>query len=113
MHESIKLFEDIINNVWFCNTNIILLLNKKDLFEEKMKANTDFKVCFPEFDGVQSYETCSEYIRERFLEKNKKPSRQIFPHFSCATDTGNIKHIWQSMKSIIVNDALDKSLMIN
>jgi len=35
MHESIKLFDDIINNVWFVKTNIILFLNKMDLFEEK------------------------------------------------------------------------------
>ena len=36
MHESLRLFDSICNNKWFVNTSIILFLNKKDLFEEKI-----------------------------------------------------------------------------
>jgi guanine nucleotide-binding protein G(o) subunit alpha len=36
MHETLRLFESICNNKWFVNTSIILFLNKKDLFEEKI-----------------------------------------------------------------------------
>lgn len=38
MKESIKLFQDVINNEWFKNTPIMLFLNKKDLFYEKIKT---------------------------------------------------------------------------
>jgi len=37
MHESLKLFKDICNTKWFIDTNIILFLNKKDLFEKKSR----------------------------------------------------------------------------
>ncbi|KAL3069874.1 hypothetical protein niasHT_033936 [Heterodera trifolii] len=37
MIESMKLFDSICNNKWFLNTSIILFLNKKDLFEEKIR----------------------------------------------------------------------------
>jgi hypothetical protein len=48
MHESLNLFGDIINNRWFQNTSIILFLNKKDLFAEKIKR-VDLRCCFPDY----------------------------------------------------------------
>jgi guanine nucleotide-binding protein G(o) subunit alpha len=40
MHESLRLFDSICNNKWFVNTSIILFLNKKDLFEEKIQRSS-------------------------------------------------------------------------
>ena len=50
MMESMKLFDSICNNKWFTETSIILFLNKKDLFEEKIKKSP-LSVCFPEYTG--------------------------------------------------------------
>lgn len=50
MMESMKLFDSICNNKWFTDTSIILFLNKKDLFEEKIKKSA-LTLCFPEFAG--------------------------------------------------------------
>ena len=52
MMESMKLFDSICNNKWFTDTSIILFLNKKDLFEEKIKKSP-LAICFPEFTGKQ------------------------------------------------------------
>ena len=52
MHESMRLFDSICNNKWFTNTSIILFLNKKDLFAEKIRASP-LTVCFPDFTGIQ------------------------------------------------------------
>ncbi|XP_063518030.1 guanine nucleotide-binding protein G(i) subunit alpha-2 isoform X2 [Pongo pygmaeus] len=51
MHESMKLFDSICNNKWFTDTSIILFLNKKDLFEEKI-THSPLTICFPEYTGV-------------------------------------------------------------
>ncbi|KAG7244678.1 hypothetical protein INR49_029697, partial [Caranx melampygus] len=48
MHESMKLFDSICNNKWFTETSIILFLNKKDLFEEKI-TRSPLTICFPEY----------------------------------------------------------------
>jgi hypothetical protein len=53
MHESLKVFKDISNNKWFFKTPIILFLNKKDIFEKKIKE-VDLKVCFSEYQGSYS-----------------------------------------------------------
>lgn len=50
MHESMKLFDSICNNKWFTDTSIILFLNKKDLFEEKIKRSP-LTICYPEYTG--------------------------------------------------------------
>ena len=50
MMESMKLFDSICNNKWFVHTSIILFLNKKDLFAEKIRQSP-LTVCFPEYKG--------------------------------------------------------------
>ena len=50
MMESMKLFDSICNNKWFVDTSIILFLNKKDLFEEKIRKSA-LTICFPEYSG--------------------------------------------------------------
>lgn len=53
MHESMKLFDSICNNKWFSDTSIILFLNKKDLFDDKIKKSP-LTICFPEYTGMNS-----------------------------------------------------------
>lgn len=50
MIESMKLFDSICNSKWFVETSIILFLNKKDLFEEKIQRSP-LTICFPEYTG--------------------------------------------------------------
>ena len=50
MMESMKLFDSICNNKWFVDTSIILFLNKKDLFKEKILWSP-LTICFPEYAG--------------------------------------------------------------
>lgn len=53
MQESLKLFDSICNNKWFTDTSIILFLNKKDLFEEKIKKSP-LTICFLEYTGKEN-----------------------------------------------------------
>ena len=58
-HESMKLFDSICNNKWFTDTSIILFLNKKDLFEEKIKRSS-LTICYPEYTGKGSWKILLE-----------------------------------------------------
>ena len=51
MDESLKLFEEICASKWFLEKNIILFLNKSDVFEHKLKT-TDLSVCFSDYKGI-------------------------------------------------------------
>jgi len=105
MHESIKLFGEVINNKWFSNTPIMLFLNKKDLFAQKI-PNVDLRVCFPEYSGGPAFEKAAEYIEHQYTKQNKNPKRQIYPHLTCATDTKNVEVVFNATRAILLNKAL-------
>ncbi|KAJ3435398.1 guanine nucleotide-binding protein g(o) subunit alpha [Anaeramoeba flamelloides] len=105
MTESLQLFEEICNAHWFENTSMILFLNKKDLFEEKIKK-IDLNVCFSEYSGGLDYKLASEYIRDQFLSLNRNDQKKIYPHFTCATDTSNIKKVFEAVKDTVLSDLL-------
>jgi len=69
MQESLKLFDSICNNKWFTDTSIILFLNKKDLFEEKIKKSP-LTFCFPEYSGINFYFTMPPPLRQGALSED-------------------------------------------
>lgn len=42
---------------------MILFLNKKDVFQEKIQK-TDLSVCFPEYKGGANYDQAVQFIKE-------------------------------------------------
>jgi len=108
MHESLKLFDDICNSKWFFNIPIILFLNKMDLFKEKIKK-INITEAFPDYDGPQTFADASEYIQNQFLMVNDNPEKGVYPHITCATNTDNIKTVFVSVKSIVLQAAISSA----
>jgi len=110
MHESLQLFRDIANGDWFVKTAMILFLNKKDIFLEKI-VKVPLTVCFPEYKGANTIDEASDYISKRFKEQKIKnvngKNNEIYVHMTCATDTENIKYIFLAVKVIILNAMLE------
>ncbi|EAT39145.1 AAEL009037-PA, partial [Aedes aegypti] len=106
MIESMKLFDSICNSKWFVDTSIILFLNKKDLFEEKI-TRSPLVICFPEYTGSNTYEEASSYIRMKFENLNKrKDQKEIYTHLTCATDTSNIQFVFDAVSDVIIKNNL-------
>ncbi|CAB3410554.1 unnamed protein product [Caenorhabditis bovis] len=103
MRESLKLFDSICNNEWFINTSIILFLNKKDLFEAKIR-HSPITIAFPEYTGKNEFSEASTFIQRKFEEVNKRQNSQkeIYTHFTCATDTNNIRFVLDAVTDIIM-----------
>jgi len=110
MHESLKLFKEICNTKWFASTSMILFLNKKDIFAEKIKK-IDLNVCFPEYTGGLDYDQASEYVRETFLAQNET-KKQIYHHLTCATDTKNVEIVFLAVRDSILNSILSNAGMM-
>lgn len=106
MMESMKLFDSICNNKWFTDTSIILFLNKKDLFEEKIKKSP-LSICFPEYTGANTFEEAAAYIQLQFENLNKrKDTKEIYTHFTCATDTNNVQFVFDAVTDVIIKNNL-------
>ena len=158
-----KLFDSICNNKWFTDTSIILFLNKKDLFEEKIKKSP-LTICYPEYagemttqcacthhtvcmhthtkqskgfcppftsicpplilppnpsfplpnlavspcpPGSNTYEEAAAYIQCQFEDLNKrKDTKEIYTHFTCATDTKNVQFVFDAVTDVIIKNNL-------
>eukprot|EP01137_Pigoraptor_chileana_P032335 Opistho-2@21552 len=106
MHESVKLFDSICNSKWFLKTSIILFLNKTDLFTEKI-PKVPLTICFPEYTGpTADVEAAKDFIKKKFEEMNRSNQKQIYTHFTCATDTNNIKFVFAAITDIIIQNNL-------
>mmetsp|Transcript_21318 Transcript_21318/g.52175 ORF Transcript_21318/g.52175 Transcript_21318/m.52175 type:complete len:375 (-) Transcript_21318:307-1431(-) len=110
MEESLNLFEEVCNLRWFSLTNIILFLNKSDLFEEKLKTVELAKYC-KEYSGDNDFKSACLFIKDKFLERNKsdRKASQIFTHITNATDTDHVKFVFNACQNIIIHASLNQA----
>merc|ERR1712227_871137 len=121
MHESERLFGEILNNLWFRNTAFIVFFNKVDLFKEKLKTHP-LTITYKDYKGSQNFDEALNFVKNRFLsldgkvknenenvdKKNqKKILHDIHPFETTATDTDLIKSLFDSIKEIVLKKLFD------
>mmetsp|Transcript_23421 Transcript_23421/g.50108 ORF Transcript_23421/g.50108 Transcript_23421/m.50108 type:complete len:429 (+) Transcript_23421:97-1383(+) len=112
MVEALELFRSVCNNRAFANTSIMLFLNKKDIFAEKIlysdiaaqRPFCDYAGPTKDFDHgvlyfIQKFKDC--LIDDEFNDS--------FIHVTCATDTNNMEFVLDSTRTIIMTDNLKRS----
>jgi len=102
---SISLFKLIKHNPWFQHASMILFLNKKDLFEEKINNGIHLKNHFAEYEGEKcNPKEARNFIQDKFCEKiNENDVAKVYSHFTCATDTNNMSRVFGSVRSTILD----------
>ena len=114
LQESLKLFDQVRSNGFFRDSCMILFLNKTDLFREKIQ-HTPLKVCFPEYAGADTYEEAGRYIEGKFCESKDDraavKTNSIYPHYTCATNTGNIEAVFNTITDVLIKKVLESVFM--
>jgi len=105
MDEALKLFAEVCNSRWFRTTAVILFLNKRDLFGEKIKY-VPLSLSFPNYVGPNSYEFGCNFLRNLFKSQSKKKDATIYIHITCATDKDNVVTVFGVVKDIITRKVL-------
>eukprot|EP00823_Brevimastigomonas_motovehiculus_P000017 TRINITY_DN1004_c2_g1_i1.p1 TRINITY_DN1004_c2_g1~~TRINITY_DN1004_c2_g1_i1.p1 ORF type:complete len:359 (-),score=68.04 TRINITY_DN1004_c2_g1_i1:653-1729(-) len=111
MAEALNLFDEICNSRWFRETSMILFLNKRDLFGDKIQK-VSISVCFPDYDGDNSYDNASQYIKDQFESRNRNKDKQVYTHVTCATDTDNIATVFNAVKDTIIRQSLNDAGLV-
>lgn len=57
--------------------------------------------------GPNTYEDAGNYIKLQFLELNmRRDVKEIYSHMTCATDTENVKFVFDAVTDIIIKENL-------
>ena len=94
---------------------MFLLLNKVDLFREKLKT-TPVSSIYESFQGPdvtsgnsnlgEAFEAAREFFLQRFLQRVQYGNREIFHHFTCAIDTRYFQVVYAAMMDVVLSSAV-------
>lgn len=138
LQESLNLFQEVWSSRFLRESGFIIFLNKQDILKEKIERGSRIENFFPEFvnynpstlnsgtqnvdDTEEMYSRVRSFIRNKFMEITKKPtlsrrgtdalneprSRDCFCHFTTATNTDNIKRVFDAVHIMIIMSNLQK-----
>lgn len=110
MVEAFNLFREVVNNRYFNNakkpTTMIIFLNKKDLFEEKLKKEP-LNNHFPEYKGGEDWQEGAKFILQKLISQSENKNQMFFSHATCATDTDNVRVVFNAVKTSILTRVLE------
>ncbi|KAF2452936.1 G-protein alpha subunit [Lineolata rhizophorae] len=113
MHEALMLFESISNSKYFERSALILFLNKIDLFREKLSGGmSPIRKHFPDYRGKDNdIEAGQQFFRQKFENLVRDPKKEIYVHYTNATDTDLLKKTMQSVQDMIVQRNINKLIL--
>ncbi|EGF82632.1 hypothetical protein BATDEDRAFT_29442 [Batrachochytrium dendrobatidis JAM81] len=107
LHDAIELFGGVINNRILQNSEVLLFLNKKDIFEEKLK-HLPFSKFFPRYRGPNDPESIARYVAALFKAQRWDQNRKIMIHRTCCTDTRNMELVVARLIEGLTKSALSR-----
>jgi guanine nucleotide-binding protein subunit alpha, other len=113
MHEALMLFESIANSKYFEKSALILFLNKIDLFREKISGGmAPISNHFPDYQGADDdIEAGQKFFAEKFKNLVRQPKKELYVHYTNATDTDLLKKTMQSVQDMIVQRNLNALIL--
>ncbi len=106
MKESLLLFR-MITTKHFADKPVVLLLNKRDLFVEKIQK-VDLNVCFPDYTGGCNYDPAAAFIINEF----KKVSGPEWDGRTLGTVVGRVL-VWSTFACCVVRVHATELLFIS
>ncbi|XP_055533694.1 guanine nucleotide-binding protein G(f) subunit alpha [Wyeomyia smithii] len=119
--EAFELFRGVWHNRFLSETGIIVFLNKQDILKQKIEAGKSIEDYFPEYNQYKENadsDICDEYTRARTFIKSMlvditnepprrtshliKRKRSCYYHYTIATDTNNIRMVFNDVHNIIL-----------
>lgn len=104
------LFEEVCHSQFFLNTPILLFLNKRDLFEEKI-TTVPLRQFHPSFPGPDYDATAAaDWIAEQFRSRNvTNRNKIVYCIVTTAVERNIVRDLFVTVKDIVVREALAKT----
>lgn len=112
MKEALDLFKFNANDSIFAKSGVLLFLNKRDLFEEKiLTTHIADQKHFSDYVGPdRDYDAGVDYFKTKFSEcVGDNTKKDIFIHVTCATDTGTMEAVLGASRLMIIKQNLQNA----
>lgn len=82
---------------------LILLLNKLDLFQEKMRgpSKTNFQRYFKSYKGQLAWAPCAAHVRDTFLAMAGPKGVDVTVHLVSAVESDSARLLWQDVRDML------------
>jgi hypothetical protein len=102
MQESLKLFEEITSNRAFEKTQFVLLLNKFDLFQNKVEERRiPLQTTFPDYEGTANAEEAMQFIKAKY-QLNYRAKGELVIHATCVLDKEVCLGVFGAIRGLLV-----------
>jgi guanine nucleotide-binding protein G(t) subunit alpha len=132
MHESLRLFQEIAEQKYFRMAEIVLLLNKDDLFRQSLGEGHSLSLCFsedqawegtsysgpewpgpdyePKADGAfeddpdfqPCYQAALDFILQQYLALNPIESRVVYNYVLIGTDIKRLRETFDEVQDVVI-----------
>ncbi len=111
MVEALNLFGSIAKNAYFERKPIMLFLNKKDIFEEKIQYSDIGEVShFNDYGGPPNdFDYGVLYFIQKFEEQLEGEFKDQFIHVTNATDTTNMEFVLNASRLIVMKEVSENN----
>ena len=103
------------SGISFCRYGVpsrLLFLNKMDLFKEKLAKSPITQHGFTDYHGQpDDWKQASKYFMDKFRALNRNPEKEIYGHFTNATDTNLLKITMGSVQDMIIQRNLKQLIL--
>ncbi|KAH9256949.1 hypothetical protein BASA81_004770 [Batrachochytrium salamandrivorans] len=115
LQESTELFYECVNSSWLAKTQMILFLNKKDLFHEKFTMQhipINISGLFPNAPtDYENEDAAIAWFADLFVSQKvvSQPQTKIFCHVTTATDPSNVKAVFQICTNVVLKQNMTRA----
>jgi len=114
---SLEVWTELINEKISNKTSLLLFLNKKDLFSDKLQIKEDREAFHQVFPGLSksnsNLEASCNLVKKKFLSVKTDEKRNVFVHITNALDTNLMKDVFaEVVDNIFMARATDSGVGI-
>ncbi len=106
MQISLDLFEGMVNHDLFKERPWVLLLNKRDLFKEKLQEH-DLAKTFPDYKGGDDFDAAVDFIKGQYLARIHREPKDLDSRVLCALDTEETNSVFEEALEYVFKKCSD------
>ncbi|KAI4900568.1 hypothetical protein NFI96_026758 [Prochilodus magdalenae] len=109
LQESLELFATVCSNTHFLKASLILLLNKTDLFCEKiLHSGRHLRLYHSNFKGPDfDVNAAARHVAALFVARCTTSGKLVYPHYTNATDTVTVRDVFSAVMNTISRQNLE------